>query len=216
MCLLPSCRLLGQKVQVFDIMGMAALVCRHEFVMTAVNLFTEENFAYYDIMLADVLQQYSQENGRRLQCFFLDIACQFKPYWNRCALMLTLVSLSGKACVYGGWQTWLLLVLPDMHKCHACIPEFCMQDMKLCSRFHPGQDMDMAIGPWHARVHKPVCQRVFGARRMPNTGLTFGDNIEHLWASLRKFSHLSKYMSDAARQDFLCSLVRRTHCVRLT
>ncbi len=83
-----------------------------------------------------------------------------------------------------------------------------MQDMRLCSRFHPGQDMDMAIGPWHARVHKPVCQRVFGARRMPNTGLTFGDNIEHLWASLRKFSHLSKYMSDAARQDFLCSLVR--------
>ena len=110
---------------------MAALVCRHESVMTAVNLFTEENFAYYDLMLADALKQYSQENGRRLQCFFLAIACHFKPYWNRCALMLSFVSLSGKACVYGGWQTWLLLVLPNMHKYHACIPEFCiMQDAR--------------------------------------------------------------------------------------
>ncbi len=55
---------LGRRSKYFDIMGMAALVCRHEFVMTAVNLFTEENFAYYDLMLAEVLKQYSQENGR--------------------------------------------------------------------------------------------------------------------------------------------------------
>jgi hypothetical protein len=207
---------LGRRSKYFDIMGMAALVCRHEFVMTAVNLFTEENFAYYDLMLADVLKQYSQENGRHLQCFFLDIACQFKPYWNRCALMLTLVSLSGKACVYGGGTHGCYLCYQTcMNVMHASVSSASckMQDMHAASheavfRFHPGQDMDMAIGPWHARVHKPVCQRVFGARRMPNTGLTFGDNIEHLWASLRKFSHLSKYMSDAARQDFLCTLVR--------
>ena len=66
----------------------------------------------------------------------------------------------------------------------------------------------MAIGPWHARVHKAACQKEFGARCTENTGLSCGDNIEHLWASLRKFAHLSKYMSAAARQDFLTSLVR--------
>ena len=69
----------------------------------------------------------------------------------------------------------------------------------------------MAIGPWHARVHKAACQRQFGARRTLNTGLTFGDNIEHLWAFLRKFAHLLKYMSDAARQDFLTDLVSLLH-----
>ena len=66
----------------------------------------------------------------------------------------------------------------------------------------------MAIGPWHARVHKASCQRQFGARRTPNTGLTFGDNIEHLWAAIRKHAHLLKYMSSASRQDFVTVLVR--------
>lgn len=68
--------------------------------------------------------------------------------------------------------------------------------------------MPMAIGLWHARVHKPSCQRLFGARSVENTGLTFGDNIEHLWAWLRKHGHLLKYMGPANRQDFLTSLVR--------
>ena len=74
---------LSKRSKHFDIMGIAALVCRHEFVMAAVNLFTEENFAYYDIMLDRLLKQYSEENGKQLICFFLDIACQFKPYWDR-------------------------------------------------------------------------------------------------------------------------------------
>ena len=74
---------LGRRSKCFDIMGMAALVCRHEFVLVAANLFTEENFAYYDIMLAQLLEQYPEEDGKQLLCFFLDIACQFKPYWDR-------------------------------------------------------------------------------------------------------------------------------------
>ena len=78
-------------------------------------------------------------------------------------------------------------------------------------RLHPEQDITMAIGPWHARVHKAACQKEFGARCTENTGLSYGDNIEHLWASLRKFAHLSKYMSAAARQDFLTSLVSVVH-----
>lgn len=77
---------LGRRAGVLDILGMAALVCRHEFTMIAANLFTEENFAYYDLMLSQVLQQYTEGDGRRLVCFFLDIACQFKPYWDRQAL----------------------------------------------------------------------------------------------------------------------------------
>lgn len=65
----------------------------------------------------------------------------------------------------------------------------------------------MAIGPWHARVHKAACQRQFGARYTADSGLTFGDNIEHLWAGIRKHAHLLKYMSSASRQDFVTALV---------
>ena len=74
---------LGRKVGILDIFGMAAPVCRHEFTMIAANLFTEENFSYYDIMLSPVLQQYTEGDDRCIVCFFLDIACQFKPYWDR-------------------------------------------------------------------------------------------------------------------------------------
>jgi len=74
---------LGRRAGVLDIFGMAALVCRHEFTMVAANLFTEENFAYYDLMLDNIQQQYQEGTGRRLVCFFLDIACQFSSYWNR-------------------------------------------------------------------------------------------------------------------------------------
>ena len=67
----------------------------------------------------------------------------------------------------------------------------------------------MAIGPWHARVHKAACQRDFGARCTPESGLTFGDNIEHLWAPLHKQAHLLKYKFKASRQDQLTTLVRK-------
>ena len=73
---------LGRRSGVLDIFGMAALVCRHEFVMVAANLFTEENFAYYDLMLSHVAKEYQQGHGRKLVSFFLDIACQFNSCWN--------------------------------------------------------------------------------------------------------------------------------------
>ena len=66
----------------------------------------------------------------------------------------------------------------------------------------------MAIGPWHARVHKLSCQAEFGAQAVEHTGLTYGGNIEHLWAWLRKHAHLMKYMAPATRQKFLVALVR--------
>ena len=85
----PSCvdfkaaKPLGKLSPIMYTTGMAALVCRHEFVAFAVNMFTPENFCYYDIMLERMLKQYSQESGCLLMCFFLDIACQFRKYWNR-------------------------------------------------------------------------------------------------------------------------------------
>lgn len=69
-----------------DTTGMAALVCRHEFVAVAVNMFTPENFCYYDIRLERMQQQYSQDPDRQLVYFFLDIACQFQGHWNRYSL----------------------------------------------------------------------------------------------------------------------------------
>ena len=73
----------GKLSPVMDTTGMAALVCRHEFVAVATNMFTPENFCYYDIMLEHAMKEFSESSGRQLKCFFLDIACQFQGYWDR-------------------------------------------------------------------------------------------------------------------------------------
>ena len=49
-----------------------------------------------------------------------------------------------------------------------------------------------------------------GARNKDGTGLTSGDNIEHLWASIRPHSLQLKYMSAAAWQDLVLALVSCT------
>ena len=85
----PSCvefkaaQPLGKLSPVLDTTGMAALVCRHEFVAVAVNMFTAENFCCYDIMLKQMAEQYSRDPDQKLVCFFLDIACQFQAYCAR-------------------------------------------------------------------------------------------------------------------------------------
>ncbi|CAL8465393.1 g4929 [Coccomyxa elongata] len=63
--------------------GIAAVVCRHEFVLVAVNLFTHENFVYHELLLDKLLRLYDETKGKKLHCFFLDIACQFQACWNR-------------------------------------------------------------------------------------------------------------------------------------
>lgn len=55
-------------------------------MLVAVNLFTHENFVYHELILEELLRMYDERQGRKLQCFFLDIACQFDSYWNRCVL----------------------------------------------------------------------------------------------------------------------------------
>ncbi|DBB05588.1 TPA: hypothetical protein ACH3X1_012532 [Trebouxia sp. C0004] len=66
----------GKLSPVMDTTGMAALVCRHEFVAVATNMFTPENFCYYDIMLEHTMKEFRESSGRQLECFFLDIARQ--------------------------------------------------------------------------------------------------------------------------------------------
>ena len=73
----------------------------------------------------------------------------------------------------------------------------------------------MAIGAWHARLLKSDCQRQFGTRRIAETGLTSGDNVERLWSCLRKPAHLLKYMSKAHNKDAvteLVSCIAHVHC----
>lgn len=77
------------------------------------------------------------------------------------------------------------------------------------SRRHPGgQRPTFAVGPWHVLAHVASCQRTRGARVICGMGYTFGDNIEHLWAFLRRWAGLLRYMSSAARNDHINSLVR--------
>ena len=65
----------------------------------------------------------------------------------------------------------------------------------------------MAVGPWHAKAHAAACQARWGARATDGSGLSFGDNIEHLWAMLRPYAYMLKRMSAAAREDFINNLV---------
>lgn len=68
-----------------DIHGLAAGVCRHEFLLVACKLFTTENFSYYETLLRTLLQRLDAEGQGQLQFMFLDIACQFQKWWGRCA-----------------------------------------------------------------------------------------------------------------------------------
>lgn len=86
-------------------------------------------------------------------------------------------------------------------RCHV----ICLKAFLFC-RLHEDAEISTAIGPLHARVHKLSCEAEFGARAVEHTGLTFGDNIEHLWAWLHKHAHLMKYMAPATRQNFLVAL----------
>ena len=65
-----------------------------------------------------------------------------------------------------------------------------------------------AIGPWHGPAHKGDCQDRFGARVTAGSGLSFGDNIEHVWAFVRPYALIMARMGHAARLDFLTVLVR--------
>jgi hypothetical protein len=54
----------------------------------AANLFTEENFVYYEVMLEHLVKEFGPKLGTRLVWLFLDMICQFEPYWKRYASFL--------------------------------------------------------------------------------------------------------------------------------
>ncbi len=66
----------GRKAANYDRMGIAALVCRHGFVVNACSLMTNENFLYYEVLLEEALARV------RPKAVFLDVACKFEPYWR--------------------------------------------------------------------------------------------------------------------------------------
>lgn len=76
-------------------------------------------------------------------------------------------------------------------------------------REHPQMPdvVKFAVGVWHILGHIVDCQKKFGGRLLPGMALSFGDNVEHLWATIRRYNATTKYMSPAARSDFLHALV---------
>lgn len=52
------------------------------------------------------------------------------------------------------------------------------------------------------------CARNFGARNIKGSGLTSGDNTEHLWADTRPLNKTLKYMSAANARDTWQDVVR--------
>lgn len=67
--------------------------------------------------------------------------------------------------------------------------------------------MGLAVGPWHVMSHVADCQEKFGSRFMKDLGLSYGDNPEHTWAEIRRFSPTIKYASPTGRKDFIQDLV---------
>ncbi|KAG2499062.1 hypothetical protein HYH03_003247 [Edaphochlamys debaryana] len=68
-----------------------------------------------------------------------------------------------------------------------------------------------AVGQWHLRPHRPMCQVRFNPVFVKGAGLTYGDLIEHLWADICKHWYITAYMSPGTRQDFISGLVRARH-----
>lgn len=66
----------GNRSQHYDRLGVAALCCRHEHVLQACSLHSEENYTYYEILLLPVMTAYcSPAHKRKLSFFYLDVAC---------------------------------------------------------------------------------------------------------------------------------------------
>ncbi len=57
---------------------------RHEFVVCMTHLKTNENFVYYEAVINYLRALYGPETAQKLGYFFLDIACQFQGYYDRC------------------------------------------------------------------------------------------------------------------------------------
>ena len=173
-----AAKLFGRRHAHYDQLGIAAIVCAHGFVVSMTNLYTPENFTYYELLLESANSKVGLDN---VDVLFMDVACSFEVYYKRCVV-----------CGRGAAR------YPDLTRagvCRVCRP----------SGLPP---VRFAIGPWHIGPHKPQCNVEYNSRYMDGVGLMFGDNIEQLWAAIKRQWSLAAYMSPAAHQDRLVSLVR--------
>ena len=63
------------------------MTCRHEFVRTLMNLFTEEGLSYYEKMLEWLAERYVADCSAagekpQLDWFVLDIGCRIAAWWE--------------------------------------------------------------------------------------------------------------------------------------
>lgn len=70
--------------------GVAAGTCRHGVVVCLADMHTAENFVYYECFMEHLRQKFGPGSDTDLQVFFLDVACKFAGYYERCSLHLTL------------------------------------------------------------------------------------------------------------------------------
>ncbi|XP_066300410.1 uncharacterized protein [Branchiostoma lanceolatum] len=61
------------------------------------------------------------------------------------------------------------------------------------------QQLSLAVDVFHSYGHKPLCQVQYNTRRREGFGLTDGEGVESLWSFLRRFSRITKEMTQAHR-----------------
>lgn len=61
--------------------GVAAVICRHEFVFILLNLFTEESLLFYKLLINKLLDNYN--NTGKVDWFLPDIPCIVYAWWKK-------------------------------------------------------------------------------------------------------------------------------------
>jgi Kyakuja-Dileera-Zisupton transposase len=67
----------------FDVTGVVAAVCRHEFVVSMQDMHTAECFVYYELIMRSAELHFGPQAAGSMQFFFLDVACKFHKYYER-------------------------------------------------------------------------------------------------------------------------------------
>ncbi|KAG2435357.1 hypothetical protein HXX76_007430 [Chlamydomonas incerta] len=96
----------------YDRMGVAALVCRHGFVVSMASLMTPENFVYYELLLEAVA---AKMDLAAVKAVFLDVACKFEGYYEgmRAEMADDGVALPLLVFAVGPWH-----IMPHKPECH--------------------------------------------------------------------------------------------------
>ncbi|XP_072030630.1 uncharacterized protein [Amphiura filiformis] len=90
-------------------------------------------------------------------------------------------------------------------KLHVLYDIACMLDRHIvCKNIaHKYENIVLAVPIFHAYGHKMSCQVKYSTRWLPGLGLTDGEEMERIWAYLRRFSFITKEMTPSHRIDLL-------------